>query len=80
MLSINKLAYELFERLVERPECYRVTVDKLPSGATVINTGLEAHGGFEAGLMTTRIAMGGAGTDSNSVLGGGISRFLSHFL
>ena len=62
MLSINRLAYELVEKLVERPEYYRVAVEKLPSGATVIDTGLEAHGGYEAGLMTTRIAMGGAGT------------------
>lgn len=62
MLSINKLAYELVKELLAKPEYYRVGVEKLPSGATVIDTGLEAHGGYEAGLMTTRIAMGGAGT------------------
>ena len=62
MLSINKLAYELVEELLAKPEYYRVGVEKLPSGATVIDTGLEVHGGYEAGLMTTRIAMGGAGT------------------
>jgi methenyltetrahydromethanopterin cyclohydrolase len=62
MLSINKLAHELVEELLDRPEYYRVGVEKLPSGATVIDTGLEAHGGYEAGLMTARIAMGGAGT------------------
>ncbi len=62
MLSINKLAYGLVEKLIANPEYYRVGVEKLPSGATVIDTGLEAHGGYEAGLMTTRIAMGGAGT------------------
>jgi len=62
LISINRLAYELVEELMDRPEYYRVTVEKLPSGATVVDTGLEAHGGYEAGLMTTRIAMGGAGT------------------
>ncbi|UCH57063.1 MAG: methenyltetrahydromethanopterin cyclohydrolase [Candidatus Bathyarchaeota archaeon] len=62
MLSINKLAYELVQELLKKPEYYRVGVERLPSGATVIDTGLEAHGGYEAGLMTTRIAMGGAGT------------------
>jgi methenyltetrahydromethanopterin cyclohydrolase len=61
LLSINRLAHELVEKLMDRPEYYRVTVEKLPSGATVIDTGLETHGGYEAGLMTTRIAMGGAG-------------------
>ena len=62
MLSINKLAYGLVEELLEAPEYYGVAVERLPSGATVIDTGLEAPGGYEAGLMTTRVAMGGAGT------------------
>ncbi len=62
MLSINKLAYSLAEKLINNPEYYRVGVTKLPSGATVIDTGVEAHGGYEAGLMVTRIAMGGLGT------------------
>lgn len=64
MLSINKLAYGLVEELLEAPEYYGVAVERLPSGATVIDTGLEAPGGYEAGLMTTRVAMGGAGTAS----------------
>jgi methenyltetrahydromethanopterin cyclohydrolase len=62
MLSINKLAYELIREILTNPEYYRVGVKMLPSGATVIDTGIKAHGGYEAGLMTTRIAMGGAGT------------------
>jgi len=62
VLSINKLALKHVEELMANPDYYRVNVEKLPSGATVIDTGLEAHGGYEAGLMTTRIAMGGAGT------------------
>ncbi|OGD52769.1 methenyltetrahydromethanopterin cyclohydrolase [Candidatus Bathyarchaeota archaeon RBG_13_60_20] len=62
MLSVNRLAYELVSELVKRKEYYRVEVDKLPSGATVVDTGVEAHGGYEAGLMVTRIAMGGAGS------------------
>jgi methenyltetrahydromethanopterin cyclohydrolase len=62
MLSINKLAYNLTKKLVEKSEYYRVKIETLPSGATVIDTGIKAHGGYEAGLMVTRIAMGGAGT------------------
>ncbi|MCW4013764.1 MAG: methenyltetrahydromethanopterin cyclohydrolase [Candidatus Bathyarchaeota archaeon] len=62
MLSINKLAYNLTQKLVKNPEYYRVKIETLPSGATVIDTGIKAHGGYEAGLMVTRIAMGGAGT------------------
>ena len=64
MLSINELAYKLVEKLLAKPDYYSVTVEKLPSGTTVIDTGLEAPGGYEAGLMTTRVAMGGAGTAS----------------
>ena len=62
MLSINTLAHSLAKKLVDNPEYYRVGITKLPSGATVIDTGIEAHGGYEAGLMVTRIAMGGLGT------------------
>ncbi|MFH2112743.1 MAG: methenyltetrahydromethanopterin cyclohydrolase [Candidatus Bathyarchaeota archaeon] len=62
MVSVNKLAQVLAEELIRRKDYYRVGVEKLPSGAKVIDTGLEAHGGYEAGLMVTRIAMGGAGT------------------
>jgi len=62
VLSINELAFKLVEKLLAKPEYYGITVEKLPSGGTVIDTGLEAPGGYEAGLMTTRVAMGGAGT------------------
>jgi len=61
MLSINTLAHSLAKKLIDNPEYYRVEVTKLPSGATVIDTGIEAHGGYDAGLMVTRIAMGGLG-------------------
>ncbi len=61
MLSINTLADSLAKKLIDNAEYYRVGVTKLPSGATVIDTGIEAHGGYDAGLMVTRIAMGGLG-------------------
>jgi methenyltetrahydromethanopterin cyclohydrolase len=61
MLSINRLAHRLYEEIMDAPDYYGVTVERLPCGATVVDTGLEAKGGYEAGLMTTRIAMGGAG-------------------
>jgi len=44
------MAYKWAKKLIEAPEYYRVKVEKLPSGATVIDTGIEAHGGYEAGL------------------------------
>lgn len=62
MISINRLAFRLVEKLLEEPGYYKVEVEKLPCGVTVIDTGLKAGGGYEAGLMITRIAMGGSGT------------------
>jgi methenyltetrahydromethanopterin cyclohydrolase len=62
LLRINRLAYRLVEMILEEPEYYGVIVDRLPSGATLIDMGIEAQGGYEAGLMASRIAMGGAGT------------------
>jgi len=64
MIRINQLAYRLVEKLVKEPDFYGVSVSSLPCGATVIDTGIKASGGFEAGLMATRIAMGGAGSAS----------------
>ena len=40
MLSVNRLALRLVEQLMGAPDYYGVTVEKLPSGATVIDTGL----------------------------------------
>jgi methenyltetrahydromethanopterin cyclohydrolase len=61
MISVNKLAYNYVCKLLESPEYYGVGVETLPSGAYVIDTGLEVEGGYEAGLITTVVAMGGAG-------------------
>ncbi|MEM2127977.1 MAG: methenyltetrahydromethanopterin cyclohydrolase [Candidatus Bathyarchaeia archaeon] len=69
LFSINRLAYRIVEDLLSEPEYYGVIVEKLPSGATLIDTGVDARGGYEAGLMASRIAMGGAGTVSLSYSG-----------
>lgn len=61
MLRINRLAYRFVEMLLADPGYYGVLVERLPSGATLIDMGVEARGGYEAGLMASRIAMGGAG-------------------
>jgi len=62
MLSINKEAFKIVKMLLENPELYGVTVERLPSGATVIDTGLKTQGGYLTGLKVTEIAMGGTGT------------------
>ena len=62
LISVNGLAYEVVRDLVARKDFYGVQVEKLPSGATIIDSGLKAHGGYDAGIMVTRIAMGGIGS------------------
>jgi methenyltetrahydromethanopterin cyclohydrolase len=54
MLSINQLAFKLAIRLIKSSEYYRVKVEKLPTGATVIDTGINAQGGYEAELRAWR--------------------------
>jgi len=62
MLSINREALKIVRELLENSELYGVKVERLPSGTTLIDAGLEARGGFLTGLKVTEIAMGAAGT------------------
>ncbi|UCD96440.1 MAG: methenyltetrahydromethanopterin cyclohydrolase [Candidatus Bathyarchaeota archaeon] len=61
MISINRKASELAERFCTQPEAYRVIAEKTATGATIIDAGVKAPGGLEAGLLTTEICMGGLG-------------------
>ncbi len=60
-ISINRLAMRIVDKMLSEPEYYRISVQKLPSGATVIDTGIKAKGGLMTGLKLTEIAMGGLG-------------------
>jgi methenyltetrahydromethanopterin cyclohydrolase len=59
--SVNRLAWTLLERLIENADLYRVNVEKTDTGATTIDAGIKARGGFEAGRIVTEICMGGCG-------------------
>jgi methenyltetrahydromethanopterin cyclohydrolase len=59
LLSVNRLAHKLLQRLVENPDFYGVTVETAESGATLIDAGIGAKGGFHAGKIITEICMGG---------------------
>jgi len=60
-LSINCLALGLVKKLFANPEYFGVKICKTDSGTTVIDAGVEAQGGFEAGRLVTEICMGGCG-------------------
>ena len=60
-LSVNHLAWKLAEKLLNNQAFYGVHASKTASGATVIDAGVNAPGGFQAGKMLTELCLGGAG-------------------
>jgi methenyltetrahydromethanopterin cyclohydrolase len=60
-ISVNHLAWKLSENLITNQEYYGVKVCKTTSGATIIDAGINAPGGYQAGIALTEICMGGAG-------------------
>lgn len=60
-ISVNRLAWKLLDKLLENADRYGVKVTKTPSGTTVMDAGIKATGGFEAGRIITEICMGGCG-------------------
>jgi methenyltetrahydromethanopterin cyclohydrolase len=60
-LSVNQLALNLVKRLCDRADEFGVIVKKMPSGATVIDAGIKAQGGYVVGQIITEICLGGLG-------------------
>lgn len=60
-LSLNISALSLVKKLCTASENYGVVVEETRSGATVIDAGINAKGGFLAGEMITEICLGGLG-------------------
>jgi methenyltetrahydromethanopterin cyclohydrolase len=61
VLSVNHLAWELAEKLLKKQAFYGVHASKTSAGATIIDAGINAPGGFQAGKILTELCMGGAG-------------------
>ncbi|MEM2202435.1 MAG: methenyltetrahydromethanopterin cyclohydrolase [Candidatus Bathyarchaeia archaeon] len=60
-LSVNRLAWKLLEKLCKNPEYYGVKVERAENGALLVDAGINAKGGFQAGKIITEICMGGCG-------------------
>jgi methenyltetrahydromethanopterin cyclohydrolase len=60
-LSINQMSWEKAQKFVDNPEYYGVIVSKSVAGATIIDAGVNASGGFQAGKKLTELCLGGAG-------------------
>ncbi len=59
MVSVNEMAMDIVEDMLDFEEELRIESKKLENGSTVIDCGVNVPGGYEAGLMYTQICMGG---------------------
>ena len=60
-ISLNISALALVKKLCNEAENYAVVVEETESGATLIDAGIKAEGGFLAGVIITEICLGGYG-------------------
>jgi len=60
-LGLNERAWALADDCESRATELRVAVSRLPGGARVLDCGISAGGGWEAGLVLTSLCMGGLG-------------------
>lgn len=61
-VSINFTTQPLVESLVRDAALLRLKVERLDNGVTLVDAGIEADGGLEAGRRIAEICMGGMGT------------------
>ncbi|MES3517879.1 MAG: methenyltetrahydromethanopterin cyclohydrolase [Natronomonas sp.] len=59
MESLNRMALELVDEAMEFADELAIEVQELDNGAVVLDFGVEAVGGIEAGLLLTEIQTGG---------------------
>lgn len=58
-LSVNRLAWQLLQKMVDSHDYYGVKIAETDSGTTIVDCGIDAKGGFQAGRLATEICMGG---------------------
>jgi methenyltetrahydromethanopterin cyclohydrolase len=61
MGGLNERGWTIADRMVARASELRVTARALPGGARVVDAGIDAAGGYGAGLALAEICMGGLG-------------------
>lgn len=59
--SLNKLSSPLVEKLIDTAAALRLKITTLDNGTTVVDAGIDAPGGIEAGRIIAEICMGGLG-------------------
>ncbi|HEV7281518.1 MAG TPA: methenyltetrahydromethanopterin cyclohydrolase [Pirellulaceae bacterium] len=61
-MNLNRRAARIASRLVRDADFFGIRTSKTSSGATIVDCGVEAPGGFAAGLALARICLGGLGS------------------
>lgn len=61
-VSVNQLSHALLERLIADAQALRLETHRLPNGTTIVDAGMHALGGLEAGRQIAQICLGGLGT------------------
>ena len=64
MISVNREAMKTVRAILDEADALGVTADRLDNGATVIDMGLEAKGGWRAAQLYTLASLGGMGVVS----------------
>jgi methenyltetrahydromethanopterin cyclohydrolase len=60
-MNLNERAWKIADDLAARADELRLGVQTLPSGARVIDAGIDARGGYGAGIGLAELCMGGLG-------------------
>lgn len=60
--SVNKLTQPLVKELIANADKLRVAVETMENGCTIVDAGIRAPGGLEAGRLIAEICLGGMGT------------------
>ena len=61
MISVNRLAAGIAERMITDAERLGLAVIRLPNGATVVDAGVAVDGSLEAGRLFAEVCLGGLG-------------------
>ncbi|MDH7593510.1 MAG: methenyltetrahydromethanopterin cyclohydrolase [Methanomicrobiales archaeon] len=61
MISVNELALDLFDDMVDYPEDFNAVFHQLDNGSRIVDCGVSTSGGYLAGKRFTEICMGGLG-------------------
>jgi len=59
--SVNAYALPIVKYLITRADMLRLGIERFANGSTLIDAGIGARGGLEAGRLITEICMGGLG-------------------